>query len=209
MKLNFNLASIDSKITTGKDKTKCCYNSMLHKSVFYDIFIKYQANDTTENRVSDKNDFEVRYENFLLKVLNIARYLFISLMILYLGLCLISLSDKMISFTISQGALDFNSIKMILTDGLFTLIVLAIVKTLFIKDGFDYAITFLEISFVVLVRKLILLETDPTETMLLLVLGITSAVFFILIVYIHNLKHKWSKEKSSQENSLNIENNGV
>lgn len=182
---------------------------MLHKSVFYDIFIKYQANDTTENRVSDKNDLEVRYENFLLKVLNIARYLFISLMILYLGLCLISLSDKMISFTISQGALDFNSIKMILTDGLFTLIVLAIVKTLFIKDGFDYAITFLEISFVVLVRKLILLETDPTETMLLLVLGITSAVFFILIVYIHSLKHKWSKEKESQENSLNIENNGV
>lgn len=115
----------------------------------------------------------------------------------------------MISFTISQGALDFNSIKMILTDGLFTLIVLAIVKTLFIKDGFDYAITFLEISFVVLVRKLILLETDPTETMLLLVLGITSAVFFILIVYIHSLKHKWAKEKESQENSLNIENNGV
>lgn len=123
-------------------------------------------------------------------------------MILYLGLCLISLTHKMISFTISQGALDFNSIKMILTDGLFTLIVLAIAKTLFIKDGFDYAITFLEVSFVVLVRKLILLETDPTETMLLLVLGITSALFFVLIVYIHSLKHKWAKERLSEETGL-------
>lgn len=167
-----------------------------------------------ENRVSDKkvNFFntvsafdtflEVNYEGFLLKILNIARYLFISIMILYLGLCLISLTHKMISFTISQGALDFNSIKMILTDGLFTLIVLAIAKTLFIKDGFDYAITFLEVSFVVLVRKLILLETDPTETMLLLVLGITSALFFVLIVYIHSLKHKWAKERLSEETAL-------
>lgn len=145
---------------------------------------------------------EVQYESFLLKILNIARYLFISIMILYLGLCLISLTHKMISFTISQGALDFNSIKMILTDGLFTLIVLAIVKTLFIKDGFDYAITFLEISFVVLVRKLILLETDPTETMLLLVLGVTSALFFILIVYIHSLKYKWKKEQCTENISI-------
>jgi hypothetical protein len=86
---------------------------------------------------------------------------------------------------------------MILTDGLFTLIVLAIIKTLFIKNGFDYAITFLEISFVVLVRKLILLETHPSETMLLLVLGITSATFFVLIVYIHSLKYKWAKEENT------------
>ena len=85
--------------------------------------------------------------------------------------------------------------KIILTDGLFILIVLAIVKTLFIQDGFDYAVTFLEISFVVLVRKLILLETDPSETYLLFVLGITSALFFILIVYIKGMKHKWEREK--------------
>lgn len=87
---------------------------------------------------------------------------------------------------------------MILTDGLFVLIVLAIVKTLFIKNGFDYAITFLEISFVVLVRKLILLETNPSETNLLFVLGLTSSVFFLLIVYIHILKRKWQKEEEKK-----------
>ncbi len=148
------------------------------------------------SKVFELNQFlEINVENLLLNILNIARYIFIVMMIVYLGQCFISLGYKMVSFTISQGALDFNSIKIILTDGLFILIVLAIVKTLFIQDGFDYAVTFLEISFVVLVRKLILLETDPSETYLLFVLGITSALFFILIVYIKGMKHKWEREK--------------
>ena len=151
-----------------------------------------------------KNSFEVFLTNIinfdkfldqkidliLLKLINILRYIFIMIMISYLAACLFSLSHKIIFLTLTQGVLDFAAIKNILTDGLFTLIVLAIVKTLFIKNGFDYAITFLEITFVVLVRKMILLETDPSETMLLLVLGLTSALFFILIVYIHILKRK-------------------
>jgi hypothetical protein len=115
-------------------------------------------------------------------------------MIVYLAICLMSLGHKIISFTIEQGALDFASIKTILTDGLFTLIVIAIVKTLFIKSGFDYALTFLEIAFVVIIRKLILLESTPSETDLLIALGITSSVFFVLIIFIHNLKRKWHKE---------------
>lgn len=133
---------------------------------------------------------EQKIDTVLLKAVNILRYVFILIMISYLAMCLVSLSHKLIYLTLAQGALDFTSIKNILTDGIFTLIVLAIVKTLFIKNGFDYAITFLEITFVVLVRKMILLETDPSESMLLLVLGLTSALFFILIVYIHVLKNK-------------------
>ncbi len=159
--------------------------------------------DSKKSKISTFNQFlEVKVEGLLLKLLNIARYIFIIMMIIYLGQCFISLGYKMVSFTLSQGALDFNSMKIILTDGLFVLIVLAIVKTLFIQDGFDYAITFLEISFVVLVRKLILLETDPSETLLLLVLGITSALFFVLIVYIHGLKHKWAREKRVDVNEV-------
>ena len=155
-----------------------------------------QCSANFSSKVFALNQFlEIKVENSLLALLNIARYIFIVMMIVYLGQCFISLGYKMIAFTISQGALDFSSIKIILTDGLFVLIVLAIVKTLFIQDGFDYAVTFLEISFVVLVRKLILLETDPSETLLLLVLGVTSALFFILIVYIKGMKHKWEREK--------------
>jgi hypothetical protein len=99
-----------------------------------------------------------------------------------LAICLMSLGHKIISFTLEQGALDFASIKTILTDGLFTLIVIAIVKTLFIKSGFDYALTFLEIAFVVIIRKLILLESTPSETDLLIALGVTSSIFFVLII---------------------------
>lgn len=137
---------------------------------------------------------EYKVDTILLRMINILKYIFILIMMLYLAICLMSLSHKIISFTLNQGALDFISIKMILTDGLFTLIVIAIVKTLFIKSGFDYALTFLEIAFVVIIRKLILLESIPEETDLLIALGITSSVFFILIVYIHNLKRSWAKE---------------
>ena len=137
---------------------------------------------------------EGKVDIILLRVINMLKYIFIIIMIVYLAICLMSLGHKIISFTIEQGALDFASIKTILTDGLFTLIVIAIVKTLFIKSGFDYALTFLEIAFVVIIRKLILLESTPSETDLLIALGVTSSIFFVLIIFIHNLKRKWQKE---------------
>lgn len=162
--------------------------------------IKVKKRDIFENFFTKILNFDLfldqKADLILLKFVNILRYIFIMIMIAYLAICLMSLFHKVVSFTFAQGALDFASIKNILTDGLFTLIVLAIVKTLFIKNGFDYAITFLEITFVVLVRKMILLETDPSETMLLLVLGLTSALFFVLIVYIHILKNKEKKEQN-------------
>ena len=133
---------------------------------------------------------EDRVDTILLRFINMLKYIFILIMIVYLAICLMSLGHKIISFTLEQGALDFASIKTILTDGLFTLIVIAIVKTLFIKSGFDYALTFLEIAFVVIIRKLILLESTPSETDLLIALGVTSSIFFVLIIFIHNLKRK-------------------
>ena len=155
------------------------------KSYIERVFFKVSGIDKV---LEDRVDF------ILLKMINMVKYLFILAMILYLAICIMSLSHKIISFTLAQGALDFTSIRTILTDGLFTLIVIAIVKTLFIKNGFDYALTFLEIAFVVIIRKLILLETIPSETDLLIALGFTSSIFFVLIIYIHNLKRKWQKE---------------
>lgn len=155
------------------------------KSLVEKVFLKVNSIDKV---------LESKVDTILLRFINMLKYIFIVIMIVYLAICLMSLSHKMISFTLEQGALDFASIKTILTDGLFTLIVIAIVKTLFIKSGFDYALTFLEIAFVVIIRKLILLESIPSETDLLIALGITSSIFFVLIIYIHNLKRKWQKE---------------
>jgi uncharacterized membrane protein (DUF373 family) len=122
----------------------------------------------------------------------IIRHLLLIIMIVYLLFCLVSLAGNMIQLLLAQGGvLEFSSIKGILTDSLLVLIILAIVRTLFISIGFDYALAFLEIGFVVLVRKLLLLETVPEETALLLVLGVVSALFFGLIILIYHLKHKW------------------
>ena len=155
------------------------------KSLVEKLFLKMNSiNKVLEDRV----------DTILLRFINMLKYIFILIMIVYLAICLMSLGHKIISFTLEQGALDFASIKTILTDGLFTLIVIAIVKTLFIKSGFDYALTFLEIAYVVIIRKLILLESTPSETDLLIALGVTSSIFFVLIIFIHNLKRKWQKE---------------
>lgn len=143
-----------------------------------------------------------RTDNAMLYFISLLRYFFILIMIVYLTICLVSFGHKILSLTLSQGVLDFKSIKMLLTDGLFTLIVLAIVKTLFIHDGFDYAITFLEIGFVVIIRKLILIETTPDETFMLLTLGIISSIFLLLIVHTHNIKNRWKCSQRKGEEGV-------
>ena len=150
--------------------------------------VRFEALDRT---------IEARLDLVFTKLITGLKYAFIAVMVLYLAVCILSLSHKIVSFTLAQGALDFPSIKTILTDGLFVLIVIAIVRTFLIRSAFEYALTLLEIGFVVVIRKLILLDTVPEETGLMLVLSLTSTLFFLLIVYIHNLKRKWKREDDS------------
>jgi hypothetical protein len=142
---------------------------------------------------------ETSGEQSLLKMVALLRFVFVVFMVIYLAACLFSISSNLFEFIAAQGVLSFDSMKVLLTDALFTLIVLAIVKALFVNSGFEYALTFLEISFVVIVRKLILLETVPEENMTLLILGAISTAFFVLIVYIHNLKRQWKNESKLDE----------
>lgn len=137
--------------------------------------------------------WEDKIEKMMQGVIQFLRLFFIAIMIVYLFSCLIGLSTKIIDLTLQYGVLDFTSMKNILTDALFTLIVLAIVRTLFIRNGYLYALTLLEIGFVVIIRKLILLEVDPSETWLLLILGGISALFFGLIIFAHSSKFLNSK----------------
>lgn len=137
--------------------------------------------------------WEHKIEEFMQVGIQLLRLFFIAIMIIYLFSCLIGLSSKLIDLTLQHGALDFVNMKIILTDALFTLIVLAIVRTLFIRNGYLYALTLLEIGFVVIIRKLILLEVDPSDTWLLLILGGISALFFGLIIFAHSSKFRNSK----------------
>lgn len=145
------------------------------------------------------DDLEARAESFFQWALKVLRLLFILIMMVYLFDCLVSLSGKIVVLTLEHGMLDFPKMKTLLTDSLFTLIVLAIVKSLFIRSNYIYAVTFLEIGFVVLMRKLILLEVDPSDTWLMLVLGMVSALFFGLIIYAHYGKNTLFSEKEAQK----------
>lgn len=155
--------------------------------------------DNTQNKPTDNSKpnflvpLEQKTEALMQGAIQFLRLFFIGIMIAYLLACLIGLSSKLIGFTLTQGTLDFPAMKNILTDALFTLIVLAIVRTLFIRNGYLYALTFLEIGFVVIIRKLILLEVHPSETWLLLILGVISALFFGLIIFAHTSKYLENK----------------
>lgn len=140
------------------------------------------------------NDIEALTELFFKSIFKVLRLLFILIMMVYLLDCLIDLAEKIILLTLHHGILDFGKMKIILTDALFTLIVLSTIKTLFIRSNYVYAVTFLEIGFVALMRKVILLEVDPADTWLMLVLGLLSAVFFGLILYANTQKEHVSTE---------------
>lgn len=123
------------------------------------------------------------------RFVTVVRLFFIALMALLLVVAMASLATKLVTAVWMEGALAFETLQMLFNDALFVLIILAVVRTLFINDSFTYALTFLEVGFVVLLRKLILLETTPEEAWVLLVLGFVSALFFGLIVFTHYLKH--------------------
>lgn len=123
------------------------------------------------------------------RLVTLLRLLFIALMTLFLVIAMASLATQLVAAVWTEGALAFETLQLLFNNALFVLIILAVVRTLLINDSFTYALTFLEVGFVVLLRKLILLETTPEEAWVLLVLGLVSALFFGLIVYTHYLKH--------------------
>lgn len=143
-----------------------------------------------------------RIDRVLAQGVGVLRQAFMMLMIAYTLVCILSFAVKLVTLTAEQGALDFTAIDQLLTDGLYVLIILAIVKSLFLKNSFDYAITLLETGFVVLIRKLILLPTDPGEWRLLWVLGLTASIFFVLIIVIHYLKRRWYQQDHDRAERL-------
>ncbi len=145
---------------------------------------------------------EQKIDRLLANALLILRYFFIALMIVYTAICVIIFAVKLGGLAVNRSDLDFKLVDTLLTDGLFVLIILAIVKSLFLKNSLDYAVTLLETGFVVLIRKMILLQTEPNEWLILLVLGITSAVFFMLIILIHYLRRQWQIENEAKAKAV-------
>jgi len=129
-----------------------------------------------------------RAENGLRQAVSGLRFVFIVFMVIYAAFCLLDLFARLPPILLHLGNPDAHFLLPLLNEALFTLIVLAIVRSLFINDSFHYALTFLEVGFVVLLRKLILLDVAPQEVWVLLVLGLVSALFFVLILWTHLMR---------------------
>ena len=129
-----------------------------------------------------------RAEDGLRQAVSALRFVFIVFMMIYLAFCLVDLFARLPPLLSHLGNTEAQLLLPLLNEALFTLIVLAIVRSLFINDSFHYALTFLEVGFVVLLRELILLEVAPNEVWVLLVLGLISALFFVLILATHVLR---------------------
>ena len=129
-----------------------------------------------------------RAENGLRQAVSGLRFVFIVFMMIYAAFCLLDLFARLPPLLLHLGDPGAHFLLPLLNEALFTLIVLAIVRSLFINDSFHYALTFLEVGFVVLLRKLILLDVAPQEVWVLLVLGLVSALFFALILWTHLMR---------------------
>lgn len=129
-----------------------------------------------------------RAENGLRQAVSGLRFVFIVFMMIYAAFCLLDLFARLPPLLLHLGDPAAHFLLPLLNEALFTLIVLAIVRSLFINDSFHYALTFLEVGFVVLLRKLILLDVAPQEVWVLLVLGLVSALFFVLILWTHFMR---------------------
>ena len=127
---------------------------------------------------------EKKLKNFV----EYARYLFIIIMVIYLFICVGELAYSLYSLAIQGNLYSVASLKYVLNDALFALIVLSFVKTLFMKVGFNYVLTFVEIGFVSILRKLILIDMTPDETWLIVTLGGISALLFTLILIAHKVR---------------------
>ncbi len=124
----------------------------------------------------------------LQKLVQISRFVFISILILYLLFSLYSLIIKLINFlSSSYYLLTFEEMREFLTDALFVLIVIDFISAMFYRKRIHYVLSLLEIGFIVITRKLILLSPVPENSFLIFVLTVASGLFFILIFYFYKV----------------------
>lgn len=124
----------------------------------------------------------------LYRIVSSLRLLFITLMTIYLIFCLLSLGIHLYSMLkVSKFELPFSTMRNFLTDALFVLIILDFISAMFYSKRMHYVLALLEIGFIVITRKLILLDPKPENALLIFALSISASVFFILIFYFYKI----------------------
>jgi len=124
----------------------------------------------------------------LQKLTQILRFIFILTLVVYLTFCLVSLITSLYNILFdSHFLLSFGEMRNFLTDALFVLIVIDFISAMFYQKRIHYVLSLLEIGFIVVTRKLILLSPVPQNAFLIFVLTVASGFFFILIFYFYKV----------------------
>jgi len=127
-------------------------------------------------------------KNYLLlyKVSQILRFLFITILVIYAVLCIISLSLHLIEIlALSHFVLSFHEMRVFISNALFVLIILDFISAMFYVKRIHYILTILEIGFIVITRKLILLDPTPEDSLLIFTLSMAAIGFFVLIFHFY------------------------
>ena len=118
----------------------------------------------------------------LYKITNILRFLFITILTIYAIFCLISLGLHLLGLLFSTHFnLSFGEMRLFISNALYVLIILDFISAMFYSKRIHYILTILEIGFIVVTRKLILLDPKPENSTLILTLSLSAMGFFLLI----------------------------
>ncbi len=135
-----------------------------------------------------------RWYKALYLVVLFFRWLFIAVMTVYLAFCVLTLISTLFSHITSSGAnFTFDYMRNFLTDALFVLVILDFVSAMFYQKRIHYVLCLLEIGFIVLMRKLILLNPAPENALLIFVLAAAVSLFFVLIFYFYKVTGRLRK----------------
>jgi uncharacterized membrane protein len=132
----------------------------------------------------------------LYKFVNYLRFIFIAILAIYSAICLLSLGIYLLKLILSNHfELTFEEMRHFISIALFVLIILDFTSAMFYSKRIHYILTILEIGFIVITRKLILLDPLPENSKLIFALSLSAIGFFLLIFHFYKITGRLRLEK--------------
>jgi len=143
-----------------------------------------------------KEIFSDRNYLLLYKVVGYLRFAFIAILTIYSILCLVSLALHLLKLVLTNHFdLSFEEMRHFISVALFVLIILDFTSAMFYSKRIHYILTILEIGFIVITRKLILLDPVPENSKLIFALSFSAIGFFLLIFHFYRITGRLRTEK--------------
>jgi len=129
-------------------------------------------------------------KNYLIlyKLVSYLRFVFIAILAIYSLFCIISLALYLLKLVLTAHFdVTFEEMRHFISVALFVLIILDFTSAMFYSKRIHYILTILEIGFIVITRKLILLDPIPENSKLIFSLSFATIGFFLLIFHFYKI----------------------